>query len=91
MSRDARFETVTTDAGHHARFRARNGRIAWATETYIDIRDARHAIELICGAPVTTSPHAAHPEVRWAGNPERPTEVRHIDNRAGDSAERNHR
>jgi uncharacterized protein YegP (UPF0339 family) len=41
----ARFEVVRTDAGHHARFVAKNGRIVWTTEVYTRRARAENAIE----------------------------------------------
>ena len=75
-----RFEVVHTKAGFHARFITANGRTQWWTESYNRRRNAVAAIELICGAPVLTSPFADHPEVMWAGISQ-PTEVRDIDER----------
>lgn len=76
-----RFEVVHTKAGFHARFITANGRTQWWTESYLRRRNAVAAIELICGAPVLTSPFAEHPEVMWAGNCVTPTEVHDIDER----------
>jgi uncharacterized protein YegP (UPF0339 family) len=50
MKRTPRFEIVRTDAGHHARFVAGNGRIVWTTEVYASRRRTFEAIELITGA-----------------------------------------
>lgn len=48
--RRPRYEVVTGDAGPFARFIAANGREVWRTsETYVDERDALHAIEVIAG------------------------------------------
>lgn len=47
MSRQPRYELVTTDAGHHARFRGRNGRILRSTEVYTTKRRALDAIRLL--------------------------------------------
>lgn len=79
---DPRFEIVRTTAGRHARFRASNGQIVWTTEVYARRQAAVRAIELITGSTITTSRYADHPEVSWAGNPQRPTEVRDVDERA---------
>lgn len=46
---NAKFEIVTTDAGHHSRFRATNGEIVWTTETYTRKEAAYEAIMLISG------------------------------------------
>ena len=76
----ARFEIVRTNAGHHARFIAANGRTVWTTEVYTRRRAAVAAVELIAGAQVTTSRFADHPEISWAGNEGRgTTEVRDVD------------
>lgn len=40
----ARFEVVRTDAGHHARYVASNGRIVWTTEVYTRRSPAYQAI-----------------------------------------------
>lgn len=45
----ARFEVVRTTAGHHARFRARNGQVVWVTETYRRRAPILRAIELVTG------------------------------------------
>lgn len=78
----ARFEIVRTDAPQpwHARFRAANGRIVWTTENYSRRGRAVAAVELICGATITTSPFADHPEINWVGI--EPAEVRDVDERA---------
>lgn len=76
----ARFELVRTRAGWHARFLAANGRILFVTESYHRRRAAVRAVEIICAAPVLTSPFADWPEVMWAGQ-NFPTEVRDIDER----------
>jgi uncharacterized protein YegP (UPF0339 family) len=76
----ARFEIVHTDAGWHARYRAHgNLRIVWTTESYVRRRAAVAAIEEIAGQPITSSPFADHPEVRW--HTDYPLEVRDIDER----------
>ena len=81
-TRDARFEIVRTDAGHHARFVAANGQTVWVTESYRRRKAAERAIELIVGETIQQSPHTEHPEVDWQGNMERPTEVLYVDERA---------
>jgi uncharacterized protein YegP (UPF0339 family) len=80
MRRDERFEIVHTDAGHHARFRASNGRIVWTTEVYRRRGKAVRAVELICGVNVYRSPFSDHPEIEWGGS-EWMTEVRDVDER----------
>lgn len=47
MRTTARFEIVRTDVGHHARFRAGNGRIVWWTENYTRRAKALRAVHLI--------------------------------------------
>ena len=50
--RKPRWELVTTDAGHHVRFRSSNGRIVVSSEVYRRRRDALRAIEIVGGFPV---------------------------------------
>ena len=81
MSRQARFELVRSDAGHFARFIAANGKEVWRTsETYRRRKAAVAAIELICEAPVLTSPFADWPEVEF-GPRNTVLEVREVDER----------
>lgn len=47
MTRRARFELVHSDAGHHVRFRAANGRIIVSSEVYTTRRRALGAIRLL--------------------------------------------
>lgn len=78
--RSPRFEIVRTDSGHHARYRAANGKIVWHTETYRRRRAALEAVESIVDQPITSSPFAEHPEiVRTRGG--FPLEVREVDER----------
>ena len=80
MSRQARFEICRGDDGWWARFRAANGRVVWVTETYRRRKAAVAAIELICEAPVLTSPFADWPEVEF-GPRNTVLEVREVDER----------
>lgn len=76
-AREPRFEIVRSDAGWHARFRAANGRVVWATEVYQRRGKAVHAIELITFGEFYASPFQAHPEVRCNGG--RLLEVHDVD------------
>jgi uncharacterized protein YegP (UPF0339 family) len=80
MTRQPRFEICRGDDGWWARFRAANGRIVWVTETYERRRAAVAAVELICEAPVLTSPFADWPEVEF-GPRNTVLEVREVDER----------
>ena len=50
-AREPRWEIVRTDAGWHARFRASNGAVLVASETYGRRRDAVRCVRLVGGAP----------------------------------------
>lgn len=76
-TRDARWEIVRTNAGHHVRYRASNGRIVLTSEVYTRRERALRAIELVVG-PITTSPFADWPEVAMHGQA---VEVRDVDER----------
>lgn len=81
MSRAPRFEVVRTDAGWHARFRAANGRIVWATEVYTRRVGAEDAVALLA------IPHDARLTrvgVRTITDKVPPIEVRTVDERTED-------
>lgn len=50
MGEDIYYELVESDDGFHGRVRSEsNDLIVWFTPNYSDVRDAKHAIELIAG------------------------------------------
>lgn len=75
--RSDRFEIVTTDDGHHGRYRSANGRIVWITPGELSAKaGVRNAIELVAG-PIT-SDASWHGKVRVSGTV---VEVREVDER----------
>jgi uncharacterized protein YegP (UPF0339 family) len=52
-TRTPRFELVSRDTGHFARYIAANGKEVWRTsETYKRLKGAERAVELIAGHPI---------------------------------------
>ncbi len=77
--RHPRFELVTTDAGHHFRFRASNGRILFASETYTRRRTAVAAIQTLARCFDADVTQAGVRSLSYRDH--RPVEVREVDER----------
>ena len=84
--RKPRWEVVTSDAGHHVRFRASNGRIVVSSEVYANRRAALRAIQLVTGFEVVAYQDGLEVGTTWTVDMDGLLEVREVDERGGSDA-----